>query len=268
MQTSQQTWVYDGTAGATYERILVPEIFAPWARDLVARADVRPGDRVLDVACGTGAVTREVAARLAGAGRLVGLELSAGMLAAARAASDGLPITWHEGDATALPFESDAFDWVFCQQGLQFFPNKPAALREMRRVLAPGGRVLLSVWRTTRNNPGYLALEEALARQVGAPVALPPFALGDAGLLRALLLEAGFRRVGIRAEAKMTRFPSVDAFVRGTAAAAPTMLGPLAEQGEAGLARIVADLDAALATSCDDDGVAFPLVSNVVTTYA
>jgi SAM-dependent methyltransferase len=244
---------------------MVPAIFAPWAPDLIAAADLRPGERVLDVACGTGVVTRVAAQRLAGTDRVVGLDRDPSMLAAARAAAGDRPIEWREGDAIALPFADGAFDVVLCQQGLQFIPDKLAALREMHRVLAPGGRALASVWRPTRDIPGYRALEDALARHLGRPAALPPFSFGDARELRRLLVEAGFRDIAIRAEVKMTRFPSPEAFVRAAVGGAPSMLGPLAEQGEDGLARIIADVAAELATSLDDQGLAFPQASNVAT---
>ncbi len=141
----QDTSRYVGSPGDIYERLMAPAIFAPWTRDLVALAAVRPGERVLDLACGTGVVARAVAVQPGGAGPIVGLDLNPGMLATARAVATDLPIDWREGDATALPFADGAFEVVFCQQGLQFFPDKPAALAEVHRVLAPGGRVLLSV---------------------------------------------------------------------------------------------------------------------------
>jgi SAM-dependent methyltransferase len=258
-----QISAYSGSAGEIYERFMVPAIFDRWARDLVALAGLQRGERVLDVGCGTGVVTRLAGEQLNGGERIVGVDLNPGMLAAARMAAAGLPIEWDEGDATALPFESGTFDVVLCQQGLQFIPDKLAALREVHRVLASGGRALFSVWRSTRDISGFRAVEEALARQIGRPVALPPFSFGDARELRRLLTEAGFRDIRIRADVKMSRFPSAEAFVRSAVVGAPSMLGPLAEQGETGLARIVADVADALATSDDDDGLAFPQASNI-----
>ncbi|HEY8599027.1 MAG TPA: methyltransferase domain-containing protein [Thermomicrobiales bacterium] len=264
----QQVSPYSGNPGDIYERLIAPAIFTPWTRDLVALAAVRPGERVLDLACGTGVVARAVAAQPNGAGPIVGLDTSPSMLATARAVAAELPIAWREGDAVALPFADGAFDVVLCQQGLQFMADKRAALAEAYRVLAPGGRALLSVWRPTRDTPGWRALEEALARRVGAATAaLPPFSLGDARALRALLVGAGFRDIRVRTEVHLSRFPSADAFVRAVVAGAPTMLGPLAAQGEGALAEIVAEVGEALATSHDDDGLAFPQPSNVATAH-
>ena len=128
--------------------------------------------------------------------------------------------------------------------------------------------MLLSVWRSTRDTPGWRALEEALARRVGtAAAALPPFSLGDARQLRALLASAGFHDIHIRAEAHMSCFPSAEAFVRAEVAGAPSMLGSLAAQGEAALAAIAEEVAADLATSLDDDGLAFPQPSNVATAH-
>ena len=149
----QPVSLYSGSPGDIYERLLAPAIFASWARALVALAAVQPGERVLDLACGTGLVARAVATQRGGAGPVVGLDRDPGILATARAVAGNLPVDWREGDAAALPFANGAFDVVLCQQGLQFFPDKRAALGEVRRVLAPGGRVLLSVWRATRDNP-------------------------------------------------------------------------------------------------------------------
>ncbi len=143
------------TPGEIYEQHMVPAIFARWASDLVDAAGVRPGQRVLDVACGTGVVTRLLAERVGPTGRAVGLDFNAGMLAVARAAALGLAIEWLEGNAMSMPLPDAAFDAVVCQQGLQFVPDKLAALREMRRVLVPSGRLAMSLWRSVEHAPGF-----------------------------------------------------------------------------------------------------------------
>ena len=128
-----------GAPAEIYERHLVPRFFLPWARDLVHLVAPKPGERALDVACGTGAVTRLVAESVEPGGRVVGLDVNAGMLAVARLAVASPNVEWREASALELPFGNGSFDIVVCQQGLQFFPDRPLALRQMRRVLRPRG---------------------------------------------------------------------------------------------------------------------------------
>lgn len=258
-----------GGPGEVYQREMVPAVFGRWAPDLVEIAQVRAGERVLDVACGTGVVTRLAAARVGSAGRVVGLDLNPSMLAVARAVSSGTRIEWQEGSALALPFPDRSFDVVLCQQGLQFFPDRAAGLREMRRVLVPGGRLALSCWRPVDHNPGALATELALARRVGsAQATLPPFSLGDRETLRGLITGAGLRDVRIRAEVKSVRYSSVERYVRMRIEGAPTMIGALASQGPEVVAAVITEVEEALRDYVDDEGVAFPMSSHIATALA
>jgi len=139
-------WQLDGNAPELFQRYLVPAITAKWAEDIVDRARPQAGDEVLDIACGTGVVAR-VASKRMSQGHVTGLDLNKGMLAVARMLpSEGAPIDWIEASALNLPFPGGKFDLVLCQQGLQFFPDRGRALREMRRVLSSSGRVALSVY--------------------------------------------------------------------------------------------------------------------------
>lgn len=201
----------------TYERYMVPVLFAPSADRLVALARPRPGERVLDVACGTGIAARRAASRVGAAGRIVGLDASAGMLAVARAAAAREPVAidWREGRAEALPFADAEFDLVLCQYALMFFTDKAAALAEMRRVLAPGGRVLLSVWQGLDRHPFYEQLDRVIERHLGASGVRDIFALGDAEGLRGRMLTAGFSRVEIEPFSLLARFPDPDGFLAG-----------------------------------------------------
>jgi ubiquinone/menaquinone biosynthesis C-methylase UbiE len=134
-----------GSAPETYERYIIPAFMGEWAQDLVAVAAVRHGERVLDVACGTGVVARQAAAIAGTTSHIVGLDVNAGMLDMARRVPTpvGTTINWQEEDAAAIPFPDASFDVVLCQQGLQYFPDRKAAVNEMSRVLAPGGRAAL-----------------------------------------------------------------------------------------------------------------------------
>jgi ubiquinone/menaquinone biosynthesis C-methylase UbiE len=117
-----------------YERWLVQPLFRPWADVTLEEVGLSPGDRVLDIACGTGIVARVASARVGEAGHVVGIDISPDMLAVARKVAPG--VDWREGDATSLPLPAgEQFDVVVCQQGLQFFPDKPVAAAQMRRVL-------------------------------------------------------------------------------------------------------------------------------------
>jgi SAM-dependent methyltransferase len=178
-------------------------------------------------------------------------------------------IEWLEGSAVNMALPDATFGSVLCEQGLQFFPDKPAALAEMRRVLKPGGRLALSCWHTVEHMLGYLALEQALAKRVGPEqAALPPFSLGDADTLRRLVTGAGFHAVRLRVDAKLIRFHSAEHMVRAVVGGAPTMLGALAEQGAGVLDAIAAEVSAATRAYEDDEGWAIPTVSHVVTAIA
>jgi SAM-dependent methyltransferase len=155
---------------------------------------------------------------------------------------------------------------VLCQQGLQFFPDRPAALREMRRVLAPGGRLVLSVWRGIEHSPGFAVLAEALSHHIGPEagglMTAGPFGLGDAEALRALVAGAGFVDVAIRPAQKTLRFPSPEEFALRYAAGS-ALAGPVAGAGDAARAAFLAEVAAKLRARVDDRGLAFPIESNV-----
>jgi ubiquinone/menaquinone biosynthesis C-methylase UbiE len=261
---TQQQWQFVGSVPENYERYLVPSIFGPWASDLVEVAGPQQGERVVDIACGTGIVARTAAQRVGSDGRVVGLDLSVPMLEAARAASaaQGALIEWREGSAVKLPLADAAFDVVFCQQGLQFFPDRPTALREMHRVLKPGGRLALSVWRRIEHSPGFAVLAEALTHHInpeaGALMTSGPFGLSNPNQLRALV--AG---ITIRPAEKVLRYPSPDAFVLRYVAGS-ALAGPVAGADDRARAALLADVNARLQRYVDDDGLAFPIESNVV----
>ena len=201
----------------TYESYMVPPLFAPFAQRLIDAAEPRPGERVLDVACGTGIVARRAAPHIGSTGKLVGVDLSPDMLAVARtvAGRDGLAIDWHEGRAEALPFPDGSFDLVLCQFGLMFFADRQAALAEMHRVLAPGGRAAVSVWQGLDRHPFYRALHEAIEQRLGTSSVQDIFALGDADELHGLLSRAGFRDVAMEPVSLTACFPDPEGFLAG-----------------------------------------------------
>ena len=187
---------------------------------LVEQGRLQPGERIVDVACGTGIVARLAAQQVGATGSVTGLDLNPGMLEMARSVSASLPssLRWQEGSAVALPFEDAEFDVVFCQLGLQFFPDRPAALREMARVLTPDGRIVLLVWRAMEHSPGFAALARTLERHLGqeaASLMYSPFVFGDATTeLHALCEQAGLQEVCVHFETRMVRFASASALVQ------------------------------------------------------
>jgi ubiquinone/menaquinone biosynthesis C-methylase UbiE len=191
---------FSATPPENYERFFVPVIGAPLAADLVDRADLSPGDRVLDVACGTGVVARLAAERV-GDEKVAGLDLNPGMLAVARSvASSEAGIAWHEGSAESLPLPDAAFDAVLCQLGLQFMEDRAAAVREMHRVLDDGGRLVLSVAGPTA--PPFAALATAMGRHIAPPAegfVRQVFALHGVDEIEQLLQDAAFRDVEVAA---------------------------------------------------------------------
>lgn len=181
-------------AAENYETHSVPAMFAPLAAATLDRLSLKDSAEVLDVACGTGAVTREIAGRMGGRGHIIGSDLNPAMLAVAEARqpTSSHQVSWQAADVTSLPFDSGRFDYIFLQQGLQFFPDKPAALREIRRVLGPGGQLILTCW--AEITPFNVAISQALLKHVGEAVAAKakaPFSYRDATVIRALLADCG-----------------------------------------------------------------------------
>ena len=210
VQTGQVT----GSAADVYEAFFVPALFGAWAAPVAAAAAITAGDRVLDVACGTGVLARAALARVQPGGAVVGLDRNDGMLAVARRLAPG--VDWRLGRAEALPFDDGSFDAVVSQFGLMFFDDRVAALKEMWRVIRPGGRLAVAVWDGLDSSPGYAAMTALLQRLFGdqaADALRAPFALGDRAVLSSL-----FDRAGIADRQRATldgtaRFPSIEAWV-------------------------------------------------------
>ncbi len=253
------------TMADVFEAVLVPAIFKPYAQALIERArPIGPSDRVLDLGCGTGIVARLLRERLGGAARIAGLDVSPPMIAKARTLAPELD--WHEGNAMALPFADGSFDVVMCQQMLQFVPDPRAAVREIRRVLAPGGRLLVSTWRPRAEQPLFDALGKLAERHLG-PSNDRRWCL-DVAMLRELLAEVGFE--GIELETcslgdHYREFP-----VRGSTMAANHAISGLAPaELEAKLAAIEAESAAVLAQfAAPGGGYVASSITNVATATA
>jgi ubiquinone/menaquinone biosynthesis C-methylase UbiE len=249
-----------------YESALVGPLFQPWVEPLLEDVALQPGDRVLDVACGTGIVARMAKDRLGSAGTVVGVDVNAGMLAVARRVAPS--VDWREGDAGALPLrEGEAFDVVLCQQGFQFFPDRAAAARQVHRALAKGGRLGASTWRPDEEFPLLRELRAIAERHLG-PVADRRHSLGDPASLEAILRQAGFQDIRSRQLSRKIRFGDGSIFIRLNAMALLSMstkAGALDAQGRERLVDAIAgDSAGLLRTHTDEAGFAFEIGTNVI----
>jgi ubiquinone/menaquinone biosynthesis C-methylase UbiE len=215
-------------AAEIYEQYLVPAMFEPFARDLIQLCNIRGSDRILDVACGTGIVSRLAIDYVdVTVGKVVGVDINPVMLNVARRCSAGKGIEWKEGSAISLPFPNESFDLVVCQQGLQFVPDRLKALREMNRMLVGAsnrdkdyecGRLVLSVWTSIKDSPGFHILERLLQETISheaATIMQLPHSLSDSSELISLARAAGFSKIMSKEVTKTISFPSVEEFVVG-----------------------------------------------------
>lgn len=207
------TRAFGANAAENYEKYFAPVIGRPFALELVNEAALRPGEHVLDVACGTGTVARLAAERVGASGSVSAIDVNAGMLAVARSLPSAIPIKWYETAAESIPLPDQTFDAVLCGVGLQFFGDKSAALREMHRVLRPGGRVCIS---TPVPNAFFDVLDRAVARHVSEEASAfvhAVFALNDPRELEALLTQAGFSSVASRPRPRVLQLPPARNFL-------------------------------------------------------
>lgn len=222
-----------------YDQLFVPALFQRWAPTMAEAVNLCAGQRVLDVACGTGALTCPLVDWVGAHGSVVGLDASPEMLEVAR--SKRCDIAWHEGLAEALPFPAASFDAVVSQFGLMFFDDPAAALREMQRVLCLGGRLAVAVWDAVERSPGYALLAALLDELFGQRIGdafRAPFALGHREQLHELATRAGLQNASITAHSGTVQFESVDALLRTERACVWTLGGLLDdEQFERLLAR-------------------------------
>jgi SAM-dependent methyltransferase len=202
-------------AAVVYEQDFVPALFGQWAPRLADAVDLRPRDRVLDVGCGTGVVAREAALRVGSGGRVVGLDLNESMLAVAKRMRP--EIEWRQGDVIQLPFEDESFDAVVSQFMLMFIADRVTAIKEMWRVLAPGGRLAVAAWMAFERSAGDVALAKIARRLIGDDAAeafRAPYVLGDDSEFLALFHSAGILDAKLETREGWFSFSSIDEMVR------------------------------------------------------
>jgi ubiquinone/menaquinone biosynthesis C-methylase UbiE len=205
-------WQVAGNAARVYERELVPALFAEWPPHILDAARVATGSRVLDVACGTGVVVRAALARRCAA---MGIDLNRSML---QVAGELAPeARFIQGSASALPFRASAFDAAMMQFALMYVPDRSLAIREMRRIVAPGGGVAAVVWAKIELNPGYRVLAALFDELAGEHAATfrSPYSFGDSAVLRDLFATAGLKEIDVSTIEGTARFESVAALLRG-----------------------------------------------------
>jgi SAM-dependent methyltransferase len=202
------------SAAEIYEEFFVPALFSSWPVHVLEAAQVREGDHVLDVACGTGVLARAAKSRVGPGGAVTGVDVNEGMVGVA--ASRATDISWEVAPAESLPFDSDSFDRVVSQFGLMFFQDQVKALSEMRRVTRAGGKVGVAVWASLDETPGYAAIAELLNDLFGSEIAASlesPYSLGDLRQLEGLFTDAGFGAVSIKTMPGEARYQSIDSWL-------------------------------------------------------
>lgn len=248
-----------------YEQALVGPLFQPWVAPLLEDVELRSGDRVIDIACGTGIVARLAKEHLGSSGAVVGVDVNPQMLAVARRVAP--TIDWRLGDAAALPLrDGERFDVVLCQQGFQFFPDQAAAVRQMHRALVEGGRLGVSTWRPDEE---FLILRQlrSVAEQHVGPISDRRHSLGDPGPVEACLRKAGFHDVRSKRSARRIRFSDGSTFVRLNAmalvsmSAAANTLGD--EERQRMVAAIIRDSAELVQLRTDQVGFAYEIGTNV-----
>ncbi|MDU8942479.1 class I SAM-dependent methyltransferase [Ovoidimarina sediminis] len=255
-------------AGRGYEALFVPALFAPWTHHLIRGARAAEGQSVLDVACGSGVLARDVRSRTGPAGRVVGLDPAPGMIAAASEIEPG--IEWVSGAVEDLPFEDGTFDCVVSQFGMMFFQDKAKAASEMRRVIKPGGHLAVAVWNSLDSNPAYndiiAVLDERVSTEAGDALRLP-YSLGDADAAVSVFEGAGFEAAAFETRTEQARFPTsrtmVEAELRGWL---PLFGITLSEEK---IAEVLVQSDSRLAAYASGNGEAvFPTSAHIITAKA
>lgn len=238
-------WSSSIEAAQTYERVLVPALFQQWAHRMLEAGHVKEGDHVLDLACGTGVVAREATTWVGESGHVVGLDKDRAMLSVAQLSEP--KVVWEVGDAAAMPFDDSSFDVIICQAGLMFFPDQASAVAEMRRVLRPGGSLVIHVWAQCDAQDAFA---DVLERHVGRKAAdnyRTPWNLKDPTKLLDLIRKGGFADPRLMTEPGTATYPSMEVFLEGASGILVSV--------EANTQRLKHDAGAAMKDYIGPDGI-------------
>jgi ubiquinone/menaquinone biosynthesis C-methylase UbiE len=253
-----------------YDQYFGPAMFTPLSAFVLERAALQPGERVLDLACGSGIVTLQIPPLVGETGKVVGVDIAPPMIAVASAKEKpaGCAIEFREGNGTALvDLDNGSFDVVICQQGLQFFPDRGTGASEMRRVLAPGGRAIVAVWKSLEHQGLFHPLIETEARQLDMPLekAAMPFSFGDADALKTTFEDAGFSSVEIVEHEITAKFRDPDRFLMSVVAGAASVMPHFAQIDLASaIAAIGNQIAPVIAHYTKDDHIVTPMQTHVV----
>ena len=198
-------------AAKEYEAVYLPSLFQEWCPLALRAANIKAGVSVVDIACGTGVLALAAADRVGPDGKVVGVDINQGMLSIARSKSSC--IEWLEAPAENLPFSDNHFDNVVSQFGLMYFEEPEVALKEMMRVLKPGGSMAVTVWNNLDNNPGLAAEEHLWQRVFGEEIDETPFRLGDTEGLKSLFGASGMKNIEIKTHSGTARFDSIESWI-------------------------------------------------------
>lgn len=258
-----------------YNDYFGPAMFTPWAKNLVEQSTPSAGERVLDLASGTGLLTEQITPHLGESGSIVGLDFAPPMLAVARNRSiSGPSVEWVEASADAIPLPDDSVDRVYCQQGFQFFPDRAKAASEVKRVLKPGGSLAISLWASVDEIPLWHQMFKSISSFLDVPmdVAAKPFTFGGSAPIQTMLEDAGFSDIDITKRSSNSVFGPPESFVKLTvmgAAAAIPAFGELSDEEKQSLiARVESENNDLIESAVQNGNVNMGLTSFTATATA
>ncbi len=262
--TKKSGWQLSSGGPDAYEKYIVPAYTGAWADEIVNRACLGAGEKILDVACGTGLVARTASEKQNNSDLIYGIDVNEVMIKKAREIQPS--INYHHGDVTEMPFPDNKFDVIFCQQGLQYFPDPSLALEEMNRVLVENGRVLLSVWRPIEYSPFYASLCKILEHYLNrkaASMLSGAFDFGGYEKLKTLFKNAGFNNIKVNIVIKQMSYSPLDEFIAGGLMASP-FFKDIQEMQESKREEMLLEINKSNQDYIDDNGLAAPLESYIV----